>query len=129
MRRLVPVATPLSLVSIVVGLTGLFTLPGLSAQSRADDSAARVAAPTPEQIAALQVESLDVDTGREFNGTLQYVGPGQLQVSGQALNVAHWRVIGDRPVELFYDASERLVREEFVEDGHRTVLELKNVSK
>jgi hypothetical protein len=72
---------------------------------------------------------LDADTGRDIAATLQYVGPAQVTVDGQAMNVGHWRLTGGVQVELYYDNMERLVRQEFVEDGHRTVLELTKIRK
>lgn len=72
---------------------------------------------------------VDADTGRDINAQLNYVGAAQVNVAGQALNVAHWRVTGGAQVELHYDSQERLVRQEFVEDGHRTVIELVRIRK
>ncbi len=67
---------------------------------------------------------LDADTGKELHGTLQFVGTQQLAAAGQTQNCSHYRLSGDLQVELWYDAQERLVRQEAVEDGHRTLLEL-----
>lgn len=72
---------------------------------------------------------LDADTGKDIVARLQYVGPAQVNVAGQVQNMAHWRLTGGVQVELWYDGSERLVRQEFVEDGHRTVLELINLRR
>jgi hypothetical protein len=66
---------------------------------------------------------LDVDTGKEIAGTLQYVATGTLNVAGQAQDCAHYRVTGGTQLELWYDAQERLVRQESLEQGHRMVLE------
>jgi Family of unknown function (DUF6134) len=75
------------------------------------------------------VPLLDADTGRDINATLQYVDAKQVTVDGKPVDVAHWRLTGGVQVELFYDGRERLVREEFVEDGHRTTLELVRIRK
>ncbi len=72
---------------------------------------------------------LDADTGKDIVARLQYVGPAQVNVAGQMQNMAHWRLSGGAQVELWYDGAERLVREEFVEDGHRTVLELTQIRR
>jgi len=75
------------------------------------------------------VPLLDADTGRDLTATLQYVGPAKVTVGGSAVDVAHWRFTGGAQVELYYDGQERLVRQEFVEDGYRTVLELSRIRK
>jgi hypothetical protein len=79
---------------------------------------------------------LDADTGRELNGQLQYLGTNMFFVGGQRQNCSHYRLTGkevltrkDVMVDLWYDAQERLVRQEFLEDGHRTVLELAGVHR
>jgi hypothetical protein len=70
---------------------------------------------------------LDADTGRDLNATLQYVGPSQISVAGQVQNCTHYRLSGGVQVELWYDAQERLVHQEWVEDNHKAVLDLVRV--
>jgi hypothetical protein len=70
------------------------------------------------------VALLDADTGRDLNGTLQYVGSSQLTIAGQPLTCAHYRVTGDVTVDFWYDDSERLVRQEWIEDKHTVLLQL-----
>jgi hypothetical protein len=71
------------------------------------------------------VPLLDADTGKDFNGRLNYLGAEQISVTGQVQNCYHFRVTGGpNPVDLWYDAQHRLVRQEFTEDGHRTILQL-----
>ena len=72
---------------------------------------------------------LDADTGRDMAGTLQFVENGQVRAAGQVINCTHYRAVGTLTVDLWYDASERLVRQEWVEDGHRAVLELVRVGR
>ena len=67
---------------------------------------------------------LDADTARELHGNLMYVGTDRVNVAGQAQDCAHYRVTGDTQLELWFDGGERLVRQESVEQGHRTVLEM-----
>jgi Family of unknown function (DUF6134) len=67
---------------------------------------------------------LGCDTGAETASRLQYVGIEQIAVAGQTQACSHYRVMKDAPHDLWYDGQERLVREEWVADGHRTVLEL-----
>jgi hypothetical protein len=45
-------------------------------------------------------------------------------VAGQEISCTHYCVNKDVPHDLWYDAQERLVRDEWVSSGHRTVLEM-----
>jgi hypothetical protein len=65
--------------------------------------------------------------GQEVGGSLQQIGTDRLTIAGQAQSCAHYRVTGPTPHELWYDAQERIVRQEWVVDGHKTVLELTRV--
>jgi len=67
---------------------------------------------------------LDADTGRDIPAKLQYIGTSPLNLCGQVQNYAHWRLSGGVQVDLWYDGTERLVRQEWVEDGHKALLEL-----
>jgi hypothetical protein len=70
---------------------------------------------------------LDVDTGKPLTARLSALGPVRLTVAGQPLEATRYRVTGQAQAELWYDAQGRLVRQETVEDGHKTVLELREV--
>jgi hypothetical protein len=67
---------------------------------------------------------LDADTAQLIDGTIQYLGAAPLTVAGGVQNCVRYRVTGKVAVDLWFDAQERLVREEWVEDGHRILLEL-----
>ncbi len=70
------------------------------------------------------VPLLDSDTGRAVLGSLHFLGMTPVSVAGQLKNCAHYQVRGLVPADLWFDEQERLVRQEGVEDGHRTLLEL-----
>ncbi len=72
---------------------------------------------------------VDADNGRDLHGRLQYLGEAQIAVAGQVQNVQHYRFNGPTRIELYYDAAQRLARQEWVEDGHPTVLELTAVRR
>lgn len=72
---------------------------------------------------------LDADTGKQMNGMLRYVGNSFVRVLGQNQNCTHYHVGGAVKVDVWYDAQERLVRQDWVEDGHRAVLELVRIRK
>lgn len=76
------------------------------------------------------VPLIDCDTGRDITATLQYVGLDPARVCGTVQNYSHYRVAGGGlQVDVWYDANEQMVRQESIEEGHRTVLELLQVSK
>jgi hypothetical protein len=75
------------------------------------------------------VPVLDADNGRDMQVRIQNVGAAQIAVAGQMQNVQHYRLTGTVQVEVWYDASERLVRQSWVEDGHPTVLELTRIRR
>jgi hypothetical protein len=72
---------------------------------------------------------LDGDTGRDLAATLRFVGMENTPVAGQMVQCAHWRVAGAMQAELWYDGYDRLVRQETIEDGHKTVLDLIQVRR
>ncbi len=74
------------------------------------------------------VSLLDCDTGKDLNGLMQYVGAQQISVGGQVQDCAHYRITGGVQVDLWYDAQQRLVREQSLEDGHKALLELTRIS-
>jgi hypothetical protein len=72
---------------------------------------------------------IDCDTGRELTTHLNFVGEEQRVVGRKNQNVRHFQLKGKTAVELWYDADGRLVRQEWVEEGHNTVLELANLRR
>lgn len=70
------------------------------------------------------VSLLDSDQGRSLQGEIEFVGHEKLKVAGKPRACGHYRISGDVQVELWYDKHQRLVRQEGVESGHKTLLEL-----
>jgi hypothetical protein len=75
------------------------------------------------------VPLIDADTGRDLDCRVQFIGAQQIVVGGQTQNVNHYKLTGKVQVDLWYDAADRLVRQEWIEDGYKTVLELNQVTK
>jgi hypothetical protein len=75
------------------------------------------------------VPLIDADTGKDIPGRLTFVGMENVPVAGQVMQCGHWRVTGGVQVDLWYDQNERLVREEAVDDGHKTRLDLVHVGR
>ncbi len=71
-----------------------------------------------------EVAIIDADTGHELTARVVFVAQEQRSVAGTAQSVQHFRLQGKTLVDLWYDASGRLVRQEWLEDGHKTLLEL-----
>jgi hypothetical protein len=72
---------------------------------------------------------LEADTGRDLSGNLEYVGLEQMSVAGQTVRCAHYRLTGGVQPDLWYDGAERLVRQEWVEDGKKVLLQLTSLQR
>jgi hypothetical protein len=71
------------------------------------------------------VPVLEPDTGKEYMGQLQYVGTEQLTLLRQPQSCYHFRVSGGPyPVDVWFDRYHRLVRQEFTDTGHKTIVQL-----
>jgi hypothetical protein len=77
-----------------------------------------------------QLFLLDCDTGKETDATLKFVASQSLRLAGQIIPCTHYRIRGGGlQVELWFDAQERLVREEAIEDGHKEIIELSSIER
>jgi hypothetical protein len=72
---------------------------------------------------------IDADTGRPMSAKLELVANEKLTLAGLEMTCGHYRLSGGAQAELWFDAKERLIREEWIEDGHKTVLELGRLGK
>ena len=75
------------------------------------------------------VPLMGCDNGQLTMAAMQHVGSERLKVAGQELACEHYRLMRDVAYDQWYDAQERLVKQEWVSNGHRTVLELVRVSR
>jgi hypothetical protein len=73
-----------------------------------------------------QIAVLDVDTGRQLAGNISHVGTSRLNVAGAVEDCVHYRITGGVQIDAWYDAQERLVRQEAVDDGHHVRWELRS---
>ncbi|MSQ97251.1 MAG: hypothetical protein EXR98_22230 [Gemmataceae bacterium] len=77
-----------------------------------------------------QVPILESDTGKEYNCELKFVATEKVPVGTQLQECFHFRVAAaPGPVDLWYDRYHRLVRAEFTESGHKTIIQLVNVKR
>ena len=72
---------------------------------------------------------IDADTGKDLDGKLQFIATEKQTVAGQTVNLNHYRLVGKVTVDLWYDGTERLVRQEWLEQGHKTALVLTRVRR
>jgi hypothetical protein len=77
------------------------------------------------------VPLLDADTGKDINSNLTFVGVEPVTYpAGEVHKCMHYRLRGGGlEVDLWYDANDRMVRQESIEDGHKTVLELARLTQ
>lgn len=72
---------------------------------------------------------LDADTGKTYTAKLEKIGIEKLALLGQTVEGVHYKVTGDRQFDLWFDGDDRLIRQESIEEGHRTVLELTRLQR
>jgi hypothetical protein len=71
------------------------------------------------------VPIIETDTGKEFVGQLQYIGTEQLTLQSQPQACYHFRVTGGSyPIDVWFDRYHRLARQEFIDSGHKTIVQL-----
>ncbi len=70
------------------------------------------------------ISRIDTDNGRVLAGKIFHVGRENVMASGQSIAADHYRITGAAGAELWFDGTDRLVRQETVEEGHKVVLEL-----
>jgi hypothetical protein len=67
---------------------------------------------------------LDADTGTLHRARLERIGSEAMAVSGQRLACTRYHLAGSITAELWFDADNRLVRQQTVEDGYPTEMRL-----
>jgi hypothetical protein len=72
---------------------------------------------------------LEADNAVEIDGKIQAVSSGAMNVAGQVVTVTRYRLTSLAVHDIWYDGGDRMVRQEWTEDGHKTVLELASVKK
>jgi hypothetical protein len=78
----------------------------------------------PEGKRGPNVTLLDADTGKLIAAKMEKIGVEKISVLGKGTDCVHYRLTGGVQVDLWYDGADRMVRQEMVEDGHRTIMEL-----
>ncbi len=76
-----------------------------------------------------KVPVVETDTGKDFVGQLRFIDNEQLTIGGKLQKCFHFRVEGPVPTDLWFDEYHRLVRQEFTEAGHRTIVQLNSIRR
>jgi Family of unknown function (DUF6134) len=77
-----------------------------------------------------QIPIVEVDTGKEFNCDLTYVRTEKIKIAGKFEDCYRFLVAAaPGPIDLWFDKYHRLVRQEFTESGHKTIVQLVNVKR
>ncbi|MFQ3651717.1 MAG: DUF6134 family protein [Gemmataceae bacterium] len=72
---------------------------------------------------------LDADNGKLIEAKLSYVATEKHKIAGQEVSLNHYRLSGQLNVDLWYDGHDRLVRQEWTEQGHKAILILVRVRR
>jgi hypothetical protein len=74
------------------------------------------------------VSLVDTSQGRKRRAELKWIGEEAITIAGLHKTCDHYRLSGDVQVDLWYDADRRLVRQESIDEGHKTVLQVKKIA-
>jgi len=95
----------------------------------ADRTAADSNSPSAQEQAAVRfVSIIDSDQGKKLRGNVARIGEENLTVAGDQKVCTHYRITGDATVDLWYDASGRLVRQDSTESRHKVRFELSEIA-
>jgi hypothetical protein len=76
-----------------------------------------------------KVRLLDSDKGRQLVANLERVGTETINVESSRASATHYRMRGDVEVDVWYDRNGYIARQESIESGHKTSLELIKIRK
>ncbi|HEX4071173.1 MAG TPA: DUF6134 family protein [Planctomycetaceae bacterium] len=95
----------------------------------ADRTAGETSAATDRDANGVRLLSIvDSDQGRLIRGKLVRVRDETLNVAGEQKACSHYHITGDVNVDLWYDASGRMVQQESVERRHKVRFELTEIA-
>ena len=76
-----------------------------------------------------KVRVLDSDKGRQLIATLEKLNSETIRSDSGSIKANRYRMRGDVEVDVWYDAQGFIVRQESVESGHKTMLELTRIQR
>ncbi len=71
---------------------------------------------------------LDADQGSLHSVRIEGIVPELITAAGNKIQCTHYHLTGDMTVDLWFDAANRLIRQQTTEDGHPVELQLKRIS-
>ncbi len=75
------------------------------------------------------VTLIDADTGKIINAKFEKIGVEKTKMLNQQVDCVHYRLSEGVQVDLWYDGDDRLIRQESIEEGHKTVLEISRLQR
>lgn len=72
---------------------------------------------------------IDAESGKDVDGNLQYQGQQQVSISGQNVNSNKYKVFSKSNTELWFDGSDRIVKQSWLEDGHKVEVEMVSLKR
>lgn len=72
---------------------------------------------------------LDADCGKDFETKLTYVATEKHRIAGHEVSLNRYKLTGKVNVDLWYDGTDRLVRQEWTEQGYKAVMVLVRVRR
>ena len=76
-----------------------------------------------------QMTLVDADTGKVLQAKIEKVGVEKPAGLGRDVQATRYRLSGAVTVDLWYDGADRLVKQVWVEDGHKTAMTLSGLKK
>lgn len=72
---------------------------------------------------------LDAENGKDVDGNLQFQGQAQTIIAGQNITVNRYKVLSKSNTDVWFDGSDRAVKQSWMEDGHKVEMELSQLRR
>ncbi len=72
---------------------------------------------------------IDAESGKDVDGNLQFQGQQLTSIAGQNINVNKYKVLSKSNTDLWFDGADRVVRQSWLEDGHKVEVELSSLKR
>jgi Family of unknown function (DUF6134) len=75
------------------------------------------------------VTLLSCDNGEQVQGIIQFIGAETITVAGQEMTCNHYRVMKPVTHDIWYDSSDRVVRDTWITEGHKSEIVLTGIRR
>jgi hypothetical protein len=72
---------------------------------------------------------IDAESGKDVDGNLQFQGQQQTSIAGQNVNVNKYKVFSKSNTDLWFDGTDRIVKQSWLEDGHKVEVEMSSLKR